>query len=162
MYSVICDGPRRFMSSVCLDCASGASPAADTRISKRGSLVLIGNSCKNRPGSGRILLAPDQLRQFRTNVQVSRARSAAASGRHLWDVQMRAQVGGRQSRRVVFQPPRSLPSASCCNRGQTRRRTPALPNGLGEFRCAPLFFLFFLFFFYFLGLFLFFFFRAFG
>src|SRR5437016_13149991 len=68
MYSVICDGPRRFMSSVCLDCASGASPAADTRISKRGSLVLIGNSCKNRPGSGRILLAPDQLRQFRTNV----------------------------------------------------------------------------------------------
>src|SRR5439155_6336514 len=89
MYSVICDGPRRFMSSVCLDCASGASPAADTRISKRGSLVLIGTSCENRPGSGRILLPPDQLRQFSTNGQVSRARSAASSGRHLWPVQMR-------------------------------------------------------------------------
>src|SRR2546425_4174875 len=66
MYSVICDGPRRFMSSVCLDCASAATSAADTRISKRGSLVLIGNSCENRPGSARILLPPDNGAHPRT------------------------------------------------------------------------------------------------
>src|SRR5438034_2264277 len=81
MYSVICDGPRRFMSSVCLDCASGASPAADTRISKRGSLVLIVTSCENRPGSGRILLPPDQSRQFsRTDKSAERDRRPLPAG----------------------------------------------------------------------------------
>src|SRR2546428_11062727 len=76
MTSVFGDGQGQFRSGVCVDGARAATPAADTRISKRGSLVLIGNSCENRPGSGRILLPPDQLRQFCTNGQVSRARSA--------------------------------------------------------------------------------------
>src|SRR5207244_8937784 len=56
-------------------------PAADTRISKRGSLVLIGNSCENRPGSGRILLPPDQLRQFCTNGQERTSQPSAIGGR---------------------------------------------------------------------------------
>src|SRR5439155_10482600 len=74
MYSVICDGPRRFMSSVCFVCASGASPAADTRINNRGSLVLIGNSLENRLENPAGTEIPDRFDFVRRPCRVCRLR----------------------------------------------------------------------------------------